>query len=169
MTLDYNVTDSRSIKSFTTLQERFSNIHKNKYDYTNFIYSKAKVKSTIICQLHGEFQLSADEHLAGIGCSKCGFDPSKPGLLYYLSINNGEAYKIGITNLSIRKRFTVKDLKKIRIVHQVHYENGQDAYNEEQKYLKQFKEHKYIGPKLLSSGNTELFNIDILNINIGNI
>ena len=147
-------------------------LHANMYDYSKVSYVNNSSKVTIICPKHGEFKQAPNTHLSGSGCpmcSKSGFDPSKPGLLYYLSINNGEAYKIGITNLSISKRFTVKDLKKIRIVHQVHYKNGQDAYDEEQKYLKQFKEHKYIGPKLLSSGNTELFNIDILNINIGNI
>ena len=147
-------------------------IHSNKYDYSKTSYVNNRTKVTIICPIHGEFEQTPNSHLSGSGCpmcSKSGFDPSKPGILYYLSINNGEAYKIGITNLSVRKRFTVKDLEKIRIVHQVHYKNGQDAYKEEQKYLKQFKEYKYIGPKLLSSGNTELFNIDILNINIGNI
>jgi len=41
-----------------------------------------------------------------------GFQDHKPGILYYLSINDGEAYKIGITNKSVEERFYSYDLKK---------------------------------------------------------
>ena len=86
-----------------------------------------------------------------------GFQDHKPGILYYLEINNGEAYKIGITNHSVKKRYSPLEMKSIKILKQWYYESGQDAYNEEQRILKEFKEFKYIGPDVLSSGNTELF------------
>ena len=52
-------------------------------------------------------------------------------------------------------------MQYIQVLHQVHYKSGQDAYNEEQRILKEYKEFKYIGDKLLISGNTELFYKDI--------
>jgi len=48
-----------------------ANIVHNKYDYslTNYINSRNKIK--IICPIHGEFIIRANNHLLGIGCSKC--------------------------------------------------------------------------------------------------
>ncbi|MCK5539081.1 MAG: hypothetical protein KAI79_19825, partial [Bacteroidales bacterium] len=43
-----------------------------KFDYSKFTYVNAKVKSTIICPIHGEFQQNPDKHLSGkYGCLKC--------------------------------------------------------------------------------------------------
>ena len=42
------------------------------------------------------------------------------------------------------------------------FEVGKDAYVQEQKILKDFKEYKYNGKDLLVSGNTELFYKDVL-------
>ena len=143
----------------------FKQIHGNKYDYSLMKYENVKQNITILCSEHGPFPQTPDTHLKGSGCPSCavtGFDRNKPGTLYYLSINNGEAYKIGITNRTIQQRFK-SDMQYITILHQVHYKNGQDAYDEEQRILKQYKEFKYIGPDLLKDGNTELFIKDILN------
>ena len=49
-------------------------IHGNKYDYSKFVYTNNKTKSIIICNIpeHGEFLQTANHHLNGNGCSKCG-------------------------------------------------------------------------------------------------
>lgn len=102
-------------------------------------------------------------HIQGHGCPSCashGFDPSKPGVLYYLKITTDDGqilYKIGITNNSVNERFSLKELSKIEIIKQKLYEKGQDAYDMEQKLLKRYKHYQYIGPKILECGNTELF------------
>ena len=88
-----------------------------------------------------------------------------PAFLYYLSINNGEAYKIGITNRTVEARFTITDLSSIEVVETVYFEQGIDAYQLEQNILKKYEKYKYIGKSLLSSGNTELFNTDIRKCN----
>ena len=70
------------------------------------------------------FPQTPDTHLKGSGCPSCavtGFDRNKPGTLYYLSINDGEAYKIGITNRTVQQRYTNLDLESITILHQIHY------------------------------------------------
>ncbi len=140
--------------------------HSGKFDYSKTVYTTSSTSVEIICPVHGPFSTNPSNHMRGSDCPNCakyGFKPNQPAILYYLSINDGEAYKIGITNRTVSERFE-SDMQYITILHQVHYKNGQDAYNEEQRILKQFKEFKYIGPDLLKSGNTELFNVDILNI-----
>lgn len=46
-------------------------IHGDKYDYSKFVYERAKNKGIIICPIHGEFMQSPDLHLRGSGCPKC--------------------------------------------------------------------------------------------------
>lgn len=53
-------------------------------------------------------------------------------------------------------------MKSIKILKQWYYESGQDAYNEEQRIIKEYKEHRYTKGKLLLTGNTELFNTNVL-------
>ena len=146
--------------------EKALKVHKGNYSYSNTNYTESSKTVLITCPLHGEFEQTPNSHLMGSGCNKCvstGFNPDKPATLYYLSINNGQAYKIGITNRTIEERFG-KDILYITILKTWHYNNGREAYNEEQRILKEFKQFKYIGPDLLKSGNTELFSIDILSI-----
>lgn len=145
-------------------------INKDLYDYSKVVYTHTENPVNIICKIHGEFQQTPHDHITKkAGCPSCatyGFKKDKQAILYYLKILKYDKiyYKIGITNKSIKTRFG-SDMKYITVLHQVHYKSGQDAYNEEQRILKQFKEFKYIGPPLLkSNGNTELFNCDILNI-----
>lgn len=148
---------------------RCSSKHNNKYSYTKVSYKNTKTKVDIICPKHGLFQQKAGAHLAGSGCSKCtatGFNASKPGLLYYFKVTDGvnTAWKIGITNHSIKRRYSLGERLRISDIVSVWYEQGQEAYDEEQRLLNKFKESLYTGPNLLIIGNTELFNKDILNL-----
>jgi hypothetical protein len=52
--------------------KKANEIHGNKYDYSNVVYTKSHDKISIICNEHGEFVQNASSHLRGIGCSKCG-------------------------------------------------------------------------------------------------
>ena len=151
------------------IEEKANLIHGNKYSYNNSIYTGIVNSIEIECKEHGKFNQVVSDHLKGRGCPSCaisGFKTSLPGILYYLKviINSQTLYKVGITNNTINKRFTYEDRKLITVLHQIHYKSGQDAYNEEQRILKQFKEFKYIGPDILKSGNTELFTVNVLNL-----
>ena len=101
----------------------------------------------------------------GSGCPSCavtGFNPNKPAILYYLRV--GSLYKIGITNLTVAKRYPC-DMRQIHIVQQWHYAKGADAYKREQNILKWFAEDRYTGPPVMAiNGNTELFTRDILQL-----
>ncbi len=145
--------------------ERFLEVHGNRYDYSKVKYKNRTTDVTIICRLHGEFEQRPSNHLIGHGCNSCteyGFIPTKPAVLYYLKIEGGIAYKIGVTNHDVQTRFINKDLEKIEIIKTWVFDVGMDAYKKEQEILKQFKYAKYKGDDLLTSGNTELFNRDVL-------
>ena len=47
-------------------------IHKNVYDYSLVDYNDCKTKIKIICNKHGIFEQTPDDHLHGHGCSICG-------------------------------------------------------------------------------------------------
>ena len=46
-------------------------IYGDKYDYSKLIYINISTKVTIICPIHGEFQLHPNNHLRFHGCPKC--------------------------------------------------------------------------------------------------
>lgn len=139
-------------------------VHGDTYTYDTFNYTRSGVPSSITCRIHGDFEQSPNSHLNGRGCPSCanyGFDDSKPAILYYLSINDGEAYKIGITNKTVEERYTLDELAIIKCLFIRHYPIGKDARLKEKQILTKFKSLKS-SKSLLKSGNTELFTEDVL-------
>ena len=144
-------------------------VHGDKYNYSKTEYSSAKDKLTIICPVHGEFEQLAAGHLSGYGCKECtsygkGRVPTdRPCSLYYLHLPALGYYKIGITSLDIHHRYRTKfDTEQFEIVFVKTYSSGKDAFDEEQRLLKQYDSLKYKGStKILKSGNTEIFTEDI--------
>lgn len=101
------------------------------------------------------------------GCARSGFDPTCPATLYYLRVHTdiGQLlYKIGITNLDVRKRFKAKgDFFRIVVLHQQHYDDGKEAAEAELDILRTFRALRYQGPPILrSGGNSEMFVEDVL-------
>lgn len=47
-------------------------IHKNRYDYSDVVYTNNYTKVKIGCELHGVFEQDPSNHLAGKGCPECG-------------------------------------------------------------------------------------------------
>ena len=142
---------------------RANEVHNNFFTYGEFTTTSDKIKIT--CPIHGDFYQIANSHLQGCGCRKCstyGFDETKPGILYYLSVNSGTAYKIGITNRTVELRFSVIDLQNIEVIKTWEYQNGTECREEETRILREYKQYKYTGDHLLSSGNSELFYCDVL-------
>ena len=158
-------------KKRTTEQfiQRAEEIHGTKYEYNNSVYTSLSNKVEIICKEHGKFIQHAGSHIKGSGCPSCakyGFDPTKSAIVYYLRVSSDDKvlYKIGVTNSTVQERFQGRDITKITILEVWDYQLGLDAYNHEQQILKQYKDYKYIGEPLLSSGNTELFTSDVLGL-----
>lgn len=50
---------------------RCREIHHDKYDYSEAVYTGTRNKITIICPIHGRFEQTANEHVRGAGCPQC--------------------------------------------------------------------------------------------------
>lgn len=134
--------------------------HDGQYTYNKSTYGTYHEKTEISCNKHGQFYQTPAHHLGGTGCPSCaqyGFDPLKPAYLYYLKINDGQYYKIGITNRTVEERFNLTDLRKVEVIHKWYFSNGIDARNIEQDILVTYKDYRYSGEPILASGNTEVF------------
>ena len=159
-------TSYNKVKTTKQFKIELYNLVENEYDiledYVNR-HTKIKFKHNLCGNI---YTATPGDFLQGHRCPNCvtsGFNQSKPAVLYYLEVqvDNVIAYKIGITNLSVEKRYSLAELSCIKTLFEISYEIGQDAYNKEQEILKEFSEFKYNGPKLLNRGNTELFIKDI--------
>ncbi len=102
---------------------RSKQVHSDKYSYHKSKYKNGINKVVITCPIHGDFKQSPKSHMRGAGCHDCGLlltgfgrsdfirscDKSMGGngLLYVVRCSaNGEVfYKVGITSLSVSKRF----------------------------------------------------------------
>ena len=103
------------------------------------------------------------------GCPSCalwGFDPTKPGTLYYIRVEtSGEPlYKIGITNHTVQERFNSRDVDKITLIKTWEYPFGFEARERETEVLRDFKDQLYDGSDVLTDGNSEIFEMDVLGL-----
>lgn len=61
----------KNIKSNDEFIEESKILHENKYCYNKVEYANAKTNVCIICEKHGEFFCTPNNHLRGKGCPKC--------------------------------------------------------------------------------------------------
>lgn len=54
--------------------EKARKIHGDKYDYSKVQYSNVNGYVTVICDKHGEFKITPNNHLNSRGCKLCSFD-----------------------------------------------------------------------------------------------
>lgn len=85
-------------------------IHGNKYDYSLVYYNGCRVKTEIICSIHGVFKQRPNDHLSGYGCPKCGY-LRQLGLQSKISQNWLDDVKIEIRE----HRITLNNGKKISV------------------------------------------------------
>jgi len=152
---------------------RARDVHGDKYDYSKSEYVTSHGKVEIICPEHGSFWQSPATHTMGNkagcpGCAVSGFDQTKPALLYYLAVvtdSDETLYKIGITNLSVQKRFPNVDLLRIREIKTWSFDLGAEAARREIAILQEYADDLYTGADVLvGAGNTELFVRDVLEL-----
>lgn len=149
------------------VQDRLTNLGKKIFVYGEYVSYQSKILCTC-SDCGGEWEAKIPSLLCtGSGCPSCaktGFDPNKPGYLYYLRITDPEGiyWKVGITNLSVKERFPVRDRNKITVLYCNRFENGNDAFQAEKNILNLYKGYRAIGLRVLKTGNTELFTKDVL-------
>jgi hypothetical protein len=180
----------RSLNKTQTFEDLVNVLNKkynNKYEYSQIgEYKNKKSKIIIKCPTHGEFIKSAQKHFIGQECFNCKikelvengilvggytFDlfnknpelKNKDSYLYYLEINDGELYKIGVTVTEISHR--IKSLKSksnghIKKINVLFYEKMKlfDSFVTENEILT-----KYSDFRVFTKWSTELFNHNILN------
>ena len=153
--------------------QEFRSIHGDRYNYDKVDYKDAHTKVTITCKIHGDFEQTPHNHIngnkTGSGCPSCastGFNSMLPGIMYYLKIDNGRAYKIGISNKNIGEIFTKKELEKIEVLKIWDYPRGKDALERKAIIIRDFAYAKWKGEDLLVYGNSEIFDSDILGLDI---
>lgn len=89
-----------------------------------------------------------------------------PTILYYIKIikDTNIFYKIGITTKSVKHRFSNEKNISIVILKEKLFNSRQEARNEESLILKTFKKYRGNLQVLDYGGNSEVFNIDVLNL-----
>ena len=68
--------------------EKSIKVHGNKYDYSKVNYINAHAKVCIICQKHGEFYQTPNDHLNGKGCAYCNRSKLEEDVKLLLEENN---------------------------------------------------------------------------------
>lgn len=161
---------SNTIDNFITTS---INVHGDRYDYSEVLYTDAITKVKIKCKTHGTFKQSPNAHMAGQNCPECsaqhrGFTKSKfadlctknnkgIGCLYVIRLYNDHEhfYKLGITSRDVVSRFGQSLPYKYDIIYQI-FGNPKIIYDTEKLLLKSVKPHKYI-PQVKFGGLTECF------------
>jgi len=168
---------SSMVGSLTSFIKRIQDKYSGEvYTYEKSKYITAKDTITVTCMFCGaDITNTPDNLLANASSCKCvapsadgGYKRYLPGTLYYIkvAIGNTFVYKIGITNRSVEDRFTSAELDKITILKTWSYANGEEAAKEERRILDLFKVYRAYGIAPLKSGNTELFDRDILELDV---
>jgi hypothetical protein len=182
-------------KSYKNFLEKVNKVFNKKYEYpteNKEIYINRKTKIKIICREHGEFIKSAQKHLSGQGCFKCkvkqmvedgilvgGYSEelfnknpelkNKVATLYYLRINNGEFYKIGITIKSISSR-----IKSLKYKSKGRFNTFETLWSLQDTLYNCFKKEQeilniYNKERIYLDISTELFNKDVLRLELKHI
>ncbi len=63
-------------------------IHNGVYDYSKFVFNGVANKMTVICSLHGDFDVEVYSHMNGTPCSKCSYDGRKTNYADFLIAAN---------------------------------------------------------------------------------
>lgn len=146
-------------KSIAKLKE-YIDLGITNYDYSLTTLNKITDKITIICKEHGEFFVTADHHIRGVGCKKCAdqnkvggyneiwfnFDPARkdiPGVLYVLEMySETERFiKVGITKHSVTKRYAGSKFKYNILT--LWYSSLYDCYQKEKMLKENFYNQRY--------------------------
>lgn len=141
--------------------------HNNKYDYSKSIYIDTTKYMIIGCYDHGDFLMTAANHLSGHGCSKCAIQKNTKNRTY----TNEEIDQYLIDNNFTILRFNnyKKALQKIdwfcwncNIISNICFNNLK--YNGGCSLCKTNKENEKLVEKFLKISNIEFEKIIIMNI-----
>lgn len=69
-------------------------MHGDRYDYSESVYSGSEAKVSILCRLHGKFTQKPRSHFNGAGCPQCGgvYRPTQEEFIERIKSVHGERY-----------------------------------------------------------------------------
>lgn len=150
--------------SETDLENQIADLLERHITVLNKEYREGVLVFDVQCQCGHAWSRRAKD-LKIYGCIKCaefGFKTEKAAIVYYVKFGN--LYKIGITNHTVRKRFTTEG-RQPEIIEVWHFEKGEDAYEFEQRVIRENAFDLYHGPQILRhTGNDEFFVCDVLGL-----
>lgn len=142
------------------------------YDYSKLEYTGSTNKVTIICPIHGIWEVLPSNILYrnSSGCPKCTYDKKQfdkegfirlcgnnPGTLYIIQIYDDKEtfYKVGITSRTVNKRFYSALPYKYKIIKEISGK-ASDIYSLEKELHNKLYKYCY-HPSKYFSGHTECF------------
>lgn len=173
-----NISNRLTTKQFITAAQE---VHGDLYNYLNAQYVNSGTKVELICQTHGSFFQTPNNHVSRKqGCPKCAdqsrlakcvgryspefFDlhPEQrnvPAILYVIemTLDTDHFVKVGITTKSVEERFNRGQTRGVAVHKTIlltKYMSLEKAFNLEQKILSELKEYQYF-PNHLIDGRTE--------------
>ena len=137
-------------------------------------YKNTSQKMSYRCPNGHVNAMSTRNFKAGYRCPACvesGFNKGDSATLYYVKFDTsvGPLYKIGITNRTFEERFIREDCP-YTLIWERHYVSGQRCWDHEQELHRKLKDQRYDGAEQpLTSGNTELYWEDVLELDTANL
>jgi hypothetical protein len=102
----YTIIEKKS-KLITDYIPQFNKIYDNFYGYEKSVYLGARIKTEVVCPLHGCFWVSPNKHMQGLGCKQCSNGgTSKNEQRWILSL--------GIKHIETQKNFYLSDGSRIK-------------------------------------------------------
>lgn len=150
---------AKQTKTTEEFIEQSKRIHGDAFDYSETVYVNNRVNVTIKCNtcLNTFTQYPPDHCNRGCGCPTCGWQKSGWGAstykdkrteLYVLLLVNG-MYKIGITKRTVELRYATDSENIVEILYRKVFENGAEAWELENKVLREFVEFKVKEPTMM--------------------
>ena len=68
--------------------KKAKNVHGDRYNYDESVYTKFQENIIIICKEHGKFEQTPNNHLKGRNCKKCGDISRKNKILQEYGVDN---------------------------------------------------------------------------------
>ena len=160
----------------TAFRLKAKNVHGDKYDYSQSVYTKDHEKIKIRCPAHGFFYQYVTNHLRGFGCDKCANEEKRRGFkkepwiracgkkkvnlvfLYVLHCydDSEQFVKVGITKNKITSRFSGENMPYEYDIVAIIGSQPPIIYDLEQRLKLQLKDFKY-RPQRLKAGVTECY------------
>jgi hypothetical protein len=159
--------ETRAKKSVKTNDQFLQECLQMNYERLTFdkvVYAGDKVKVTITCKEHDDFDMWPSNFLQGQGCPKCakfGYNAKRPGYLYLMGTDSISGIaKVGITNRSPEtraKEITKSSGEKFHVICHAYYKDGKVAQRAE-KETHRWLSDRYEQPPRAFDGSTECFN-----------